>query len=66
MKIIIGWLSKEEITRLKEMFKSIDKDNCGTITLKELNNGLAKHGNNLLDAEIQQDAACFLSTQKWE
>ena len=36
------------------MFKNIDKDNSGTITLDELKNGLAKHGTKLSDGEIQQ------------
>jgi len=36
------------------MFKNIDKDNSGTITLDELKNGLAKHGTKLSDSEIQQ------------
>ena len=39
---------------LKEMFKNIDKDNSGTITLDKLKNGLAKHGTKLSDGEIQQ------------
>lgn len=39
---------------LKEMFKNIDKDNSGTITLDKLKNGLAKHGTELSDGEIQQ------------
>ncbi|XP_062182617.1 calcium-dependent protein kinase 25-like [Phragmites australis] len=54
LRIIAGCLSEEEITGLKEMFKSIDKDNSGTITLEELKNGLAKQGTKLSDAEIQQ------------
>ncbi|KAK3119676.1 hypothetical protein QOZ80_9AG0673660 [Eleusine coracana subsp. coracana] len=59
LRIIAGCLSEEEITGLKEMFKNIDKDNSGTITLEELKNGLAKHGTKLSDGEIQQlmDAA---------
>ncbi|TVT99461.1 hypothetical protein EJB05_55130, partial [Eragrostis curvula] len=59
LRIIAGCLSEEEITGLKEMFKNIDKDNSGTITLEELKNGLAKHGTKLSDSEIQQlmDAA---------
>lgn len=36
------------------MFKSIDKDNSGTITLEELKTGLAKQGTKLSDHEIQQ------------
>ncbi|CAN6380466.1 unnamed protein product [Urochloa humidicola] len=54
LRIIAGCLSEEEITGLKEMFKNIDKDNSGTITLDELKNGLAKHGTKLTDSEIQQ------------
>ncbi|KAJ1274051.1 hypothetical protein BS78_05G033400 [Paspalum vaginatum] len=54
LRIIAGCLSEEEITGLKEMFKNIDKDNSGTITLEELKHGLAKHGTKLSDGEIQQ------------
>ena len=36
------------------MFKNIDKDNSGTITLEELRNGLAKQGTKLSDIETQQ------------
>ncbi|PWZ25869.1 Calcium-dependent protein kinase 2 [Zea mays] len=52
--IIAGCLSEEEITGLKEMFKNIDKDNSGTITLDELKQGLAKHGPKLSDSEMEQ------------
>ena len=54
LQVIAGCLSEEEIKGLKEMFKSIDKDNSGTITLEELKNGLAKQGTKLSDNEIQQ------------
>jgi len=54
MQIIAGCLSEEEITGLKEMFKNIDKDNSGTITLDELKHGLAKHGPKLSDSEMEQ------------
>jgi len=45
------------------MFKNIDKDDSGTITLEELKNGLAKHGTKLSDGEIQQlmEAVSFQS-----
>jgi Ca2+-binding EF-hand superfamily protein len=48
------------------MFKNIDKDNSGTITLDELKNGLAKHGTKLSDSEIQQlmEAVSLQSTIK--
>jgi calcium-dependent protein kinase len=66
MQIIAGCLSEEEITGLKEMFKNMDKDNSGTITLEELKHGLAKHGTKLSDTEIQQlmDAVSFPSEHK--
>ncbi|KAF0890226.1 hypothetical protein E2562_039499 [Oryza meyeriana var. granulata] len=54
LRIIAGCLSEEEIKGLKEMFKNIDKDNSGTITLEELKNGLAKQGTKLSDNEIEQ------------
>lgn len=34
------------------MFKMIDADNSGQITLEELKTGLGKVGSNLLDSEI--------------
>ncbi|CAD6268832.1 unnamed protein product [Miscanthus lutarioriparius] len=55
LRIIAGCLSEEEITGLKEMFKNIDKDNSGTITLEELKNGLAKHGTKLSDATVHMN-----------
>lgn len=45
-------LSEEEIAGLKEMFKMIDTDNSGNITLEELKIGLEKVGANLKDSEI--------------
>uniref|UniRef100_A0A453HQR6 non-specific serine/threonine protein kinase n=1 Tax=Aegilops tauschii subsp. strangulata TaxID=200361 RepID=A0A453HQR6_AEGTS len=54
LRVIAGCLSEEEIRGLKEMFKNIDKDNSGTITLEELKNGLAKQGTKLSDNEIEQ------------
>ncbi|ONM19937.1 calcium dependent protein kinase2 [Zea mays] len=54
LRIIAGCLSEEEITGLKEMFKNIDKDNSGTITLDELKHGLAKHGPKLSDSEMEK------------
>lgn len=39
---------------LKEMFKGMDTDNSGTITLEELKQGLAKQGTKLTEYEVQQ------------
>lgn len=47
-------LSEEEIMGLKEMFKSMDTDNSGTITFEELKDGLQKQGSNLAESEVRQ------------
>ncbi|KAK8590250.1 hypothetical protein V6N13_089011 [Hibiscus sabdariffa] len=52
IRVIADNLSEEEIAGLKEMFKMIDADNSGNITLEELKIGLEKVGSNLKDSEI--------------
>ncbi|GMI63313.1 calcium-dependent protein kinase 20 [Hibiscus trionum] len=52
IRVIADNLSEEEIAGLKEMFKMIDADNSGHITLEELKIGLEKVGSNLKDSEI--------------
>ncbi|PHU25555.1 Calcium-dependent protein kinase 3 [Capsicum chinense] len=47
LKVIAENLFKEEIIVLKEIFKSIDTDNSGTITFEELKAGLTKIGTKL-------------------
>ena len=47
-------LSEEEIMGLKEMFKSMDTDNSGTITYEELKAGLPKLGTKLSESEVRQ------------
>ncbi|GMJ15519.1 calcium-dependent protein kinase 17 [Hibiscus trionum] len=54
LKVIAGCLSEEEIRGLKEMFKGMDTDNSGTITLEELKQGLAKKGTKLSEYEVKQ------------
>ncbi|MBA0873489.1 hypothetical protein Goshw_002776, partial [Gossypium schwendimanii] len=54
LKVIAGCLSEEEIRGLKEMFKAMDTDNSGTITLEELRQGLAKQGTKLSEYEVKQ------------
>ncbi|KAK2982067.1 hypothetical protein RJ640_003192 [Escallonia rubra] len=51
-QVIAESLSEEEIAGLKEMFKMIDTDNSGQITLEELKKGLERVGANLKDSEI--------------
>ncbi|KAL6141601.1 hypothetical protein ACLB2K_059889 [Fragaria x ananassa] len=52
IRVIAESLSEEEIAGLKEMFKMIDADNSGHITLEELKTGLEKVGADLKDSEI--------------
>ncbi|KAJ6302795.1 hypothetical protein OIU77_016815 [Salix suchowensis] len=54
LRVIAGYLSEEEIMGLKEMFKGMDTDNSGTITLEELKQGLAKQGTKLSEYEAKQ------------
>ncbi|KAK8615284.1 hypothetical protein V6N13_069061 [Hibiscus sabdariffa] len=54
LRVIAGCLSEEEIQGLKEMFKGMDTDNSGTITLEELQQGLAKQGTKLNEFEVKQ------------
>lgn len=53
LQVIAESLSEEEIAGLKEMFKMIDTDNSGNITLEELQKGLEKVGANLMESEIK-------------
>ncbi|MQL86846.1 hypothetical protein Taro_019381, partial [Colocasia esculenta] len=52
LKVIAENLSEEEIAGLKEMFKMIDTDNSGQITLEELKAGLERVGAKLRESEI--------------
>ncbi|CAN1743648.1 Calcium-dependent protein kinase 1 [Linum perenne] len=54
LKVIAESLSEEEIMGLKEMFKSMDTDNSGTITYEELKAGLPKLGTKLSESEVRQ------------
>lgn len=52
LQVIAETLSEEEIAGLKEMFKMIDIDNSGHITVEELKTGLERVGANLKESEI--------------
>ncbi|KAJ8446841.1 hypothetical protein Cgig2_016151 [Carnegiea gigantea] len=54
LRVIAGCLSEEEIMGLKQLFKSIDTDNSGSITLEELKQGLQKQGTKLSEYEVKQ------------
>ncbi|CAN1294034.1 Calcium-dependent protein kinase 11 [Linum perenne] len=59
LRVIAERMSEEEIGGLKELFKMIDTDNSGTITLEELKSGLHRVGSDLMESEIKvlMDAA---------
>ncbi|KAL0914393.1 hypothetical protein M5K25_014737 [Dendrobium thyrsiflorum] len=52
LRVIAESLCEEEIAGLKQMFKMIDADNSGQITLEELKAGLERAGAKLKDSEI--------------
>ncbi|BFG38413.1 hypothetical protein CerSpe_246870 [Prunus speciosa] len=52
IRVIAESLSEEEIAGLREMFKMIDTDNSGHISLEELKTGLERVGADLKDSEI--------------
>ncbi|KAJ8419684.1 hypothetical protein Cgig2_020242 [Carnegiea gigantea] len=54
LRVIAGCLSEEEIMGLKQMFKSIDTDNSGSITFEELKQGLQQQGTKLTEYEVKQ------------
>lgn len=54
LRVIAENLSEEEIRGLKEMFKSMDTDNSGTVTYHELKVGLSKLGTKISEAEVKQ------------
>lgn len=62
-QVIAGCLSEEEIMGLKAMFKNMDTDNSGTITLEELKQGLSKQGTKLSEYEVKQlmEAVSFIN-----
>ncbi|XP_042757992.1 calcium-dependent protein kinase 11 [Lactuca sativa] len=54
IKVIAESLSEEEIVRLKEMFKMMDTDGSGQITLEELKEGLVKACANFKDLDMNK------------
>ncbi|KAE9606544.1 putative protein kinase CAMK-CDPK family [Lupinus albus] len=54
LKFIAENLSEEEIIGLKEMFKSMDTDNSGTVTFEELKAGLLKLGTKISESEVRE------------
>ncbi|PNH07749.1 Calcium-dependent protein kinase 17 [Tetrabaena socialis] len=53
--MVIGQhLTPDEIAGLKELFKSIDADSSGTITVEEMRKALAQWGHKINEVELQQ------------
>lgn len=46
-------MSSEEVEDIKEMFKKIDTDDDGTVTIEELKSGLQKYNTQLAESEVQ-------------
>lgn len=47
-------LSPDELSGLRELFKSIDSDSSGTITVEEMRRALTKWGHKIQETELQQ------------
>lgn len=54
LKVIAKSLPMQELVGIQEMFKAIDEDGSGTITLEELRAGLKKKGVDMDDSELQR------------
>ncbi|KAK8943323.1 Calcium-dependent protein kinase 7 [Platanthera guangdongensis] len=59
LRVIAEHLTTEEVAGIKEMFKSMDINNKGRITLEELKHGLHKNGHQVPDQDVKilMDAA---------
>ncbi|XP_028764384.1 calcium-dependent protein kinase 13-like [Neltuma alba] len=53
LRVIAEFLSTEEVEDIKEMFKKMDSDNDGIVSIDELKAGLLNFGSQLADSEIQ-------------
>ncbi|KAH7435153.1 hypothetical protein KP509_06G052400 [Ceratopteris richardii] len=53
-KVIAEKMSEEEIIGLKELFKSMDTDNSGTLSLDELKKGFASQGSLVAEEEAAE------------
>ncbi|XP_019054192.1 PREDICTED: calcium-dependent protein kinase 13-like isoform X2 [Nelumbo nucifera] len=53
LRVIADHLSIEEVEDIKEMFKKMDTDNDGIVSIEELKTGLPKIGSQLAESEVQ-------------
>lgn len=52
-QVIADFLSVEEVEDIKEMFKKMDTDNDGIVSIEELKTGLKSYGSQLAESEVQ-------------
>ncbi|CAL0329643.1 unnamed protein product [Lupinus luteus] len=53
LRVIADFLSTEEVEDLKDMFKKMDSDNDGIVSIEELKVGFQSFGSQLADSEVQ-------------
>lgn len=52
-QVIADFLSNEEVEDIKEMFKKMDTDNDGIVSIEELKVGFRNHQSQLAESEVQ-------------
>jgi len=52
-QVIADFLSNEEVEDIKDMFKKMDNDNDGIVSIEELKAGFRNFGSQLAESEIQ-------------
>lgn len=52
-QVIADFFSKEEVEDIKEMFKKMDTDNDGVVSIEELKSGLKNYGSQLAESDVQ-------------
>ncbi|KAL9247026.1 hypothetical protein vseg_020497 [Gypsophila vaccaria] len=53
LRVIAEFLSNEEVENIKELFKKIDVDDDGIVSVEELKAGLLKFGSLIAESEVQ-------------
>ncbi|KAF7845356.1 calcium-dependent protein kinase 13 [Senna tora] len=53
LRVIADFLSNEEVEDIKEMFKKMDSDNDGIVSIEELKAGFRNFGSQLAESEVQ-------------
>lgn len=53
IQVIADFLSNEEVEDIKDMFKKMDNDNDGIVSIEELKAGFRNFGSLLADSEVQ-------------